>query len=89
MFMNAHANFTRFHLKAISCVCPSISSHPCWNKGLLLVMGEYFMCNPTFLEKFPGPFYHNVYASMVSVWMIRNLMTLGCLHRHAKASANR
>jgi hypothetical protein len=43
MFMNAHANFTQFHLKATSCVCPSICSPPCCNKVQLSIVREYFM----------------------------------------------
>jgi len=74
MFMNAHANFTRFCLKATSHVCPFISGPPCHNKMWLTIMGEYFVLYSNIFRRV-SPFHHNVYASMVSTWMVRNLMT--------------
>jgi hypothetical protein len=52
IFINAHANFTWFHLKAISHVCPSTSDPPCRNKAQLSIMGEFLCCNPTLFEVF-------------------------------------
>jgi hypothetical protein len=50
---DCHANFTRFHLKATSCVHPYRSGLPCRNKVWLSIMEGTSCCNPTFLEKFP------------------------------------
>ncbi len=43
MFMNAHTNFTWFHLKVTSHVHISIFSSPYHNSVRFFVMGQYFM----------------------------------------------
>ncbi len=48
-----------------------------YNREVLCVVIQHFSKS--------SPFHHNVYASMVFVWMARNLMTPGCWHGHAKA----
>jgi hypothetical protein len=43
MYMNAYANFTQFHLKVTSRVCPSISGPFCHDKVRSSIMGKYFL----------------------------------------------
>ncbi len=85
MFMNAHANFTWFHLKVTSCVHPSIFGPPYNNKVQLSIMAKYFMFLFNISWRGP-PFHHNMYASMVFTSMAKKLMTLGCSYEHANAS---